>query len=137
MLDRKADITPIGESKIQIFIDDIPVKAAKGETVLSAMYAVQKNAIMQNDHNAILGAYCGMGICHSCLVKINGKYKQRSCKTLISDGMQINTLSNRFNDIGIPVDLISEHAIPIITSADFEKQPETHAEDPDEVSNVN
>lgn len=132
MLNRKADITPIGETNIEIFIDDVPVKAAEGETVLSAMYAVQKSAIMQNDYNAILGAYCGMGICHSCLVKIDGKYKQRSCKTPIKDGMRITTQSNRFQDIGIRTEP------PILTSADFEVQPEIDITSVDEeVENVN
>ncbi|GEM_PF-202753 len=132
MLDRKADITPIGESQIQIYIDDVPVKVAEGETVLSAMYAVQKNKIMQNDYKANLGAYCGMGICHSCLVKIDGKYKQRSCKTLIRDGMRVTTMSNRFNDMGL-----SETA-PSVTSADFIKDAAAPASQSEsEESNVN
>ena len=131
MLNRKADITPLGESKIQIYMDDVPVKVAEGETVLSAMYAVQKNRIMQNDYQANLGAYCGMGICHSCLVKIDDKYKQRSCKTLIRDGMRVTTMSNRFNDMGIP------ESQPIVTSADFAQESAPIEKPVSEESNVN
>ncbi|MCY7295679.1 (2Fe-2S)-binding protein [Alteromonas sp. a30] len=131
MLNRKADITPIGESQIQIYIDDEPVNVVEGETVLSAIHAVQKNQIMQNDYKANLGAYCGMGICHSCLVNIDGKYKQRSCKTLIRDGMRVTTMSNRFNDMGI------KDNQPLVTSADFEEKVASSDQPESEDSNVN
>ena len=56
---------------------------------------------MKNDHNQISGAYCGMGICHCCHVKVDNKYKQRACQTLVKPEMEIQTLANRFSEEGI------------------------------------
>lgn len=101
MLSRHADITPLVGKTYTIEVDGAQVEAAEGETVLSAVMAIGKKQVMCNDHTETCGAYCGMGICHCCHVTVDGKYKQRACRTLVQDGMQIKTQSNRFKDVGI------------------------------------
>jgi hydrogen cyanide synthase HcnA len=98
---RISDITPIEDETFLIKIDGSNVDAALGETVLSVMMAAGKRQIMVNDHQISCGAYCGMGICHSCHVKINGRYKQRACQTIVEPNMDINTNANKFQDIGV------------------------------------
>lgn len=101
MLARHADITPVVGKTYTIEVDGNTITAAEGETILSAVMAVGKRQVMRNDHAETCGAYCGMGICHCCHVTVDGKYKQRACRTVVRDGMQIQTQSNRFKDVGI------------------------------------
>jgi hydrogen cyanide synthase HcnA len=101
MQQRNEDITPLVDSGFEIFVDEKRVNVSEGETVLSAMFAVGIRMIMKNDHEVTSGAYCGMGVCHCCHVTIDGKYKQRACKTQVKEGMQVKTRDNRFENIGI------------------------------------
>jgi len=39
-----------------------------------------------------------MGVCHCCLVSINGRPKRRACQTVVQPGMQVETLSNRITE---------------------------------------
>lgn len=98
---RKQDITPITKQIFSLTVDDKIVQSVLGETVLAVMLSTGKATLMENDHQANCGAYCGMGICHACHVKINGRYKQKACQTITEPNMQVYTRTNRFQDIGI------------------------------------
>jgi len=37
-----------------------------------------------------------MGICYCCLVKVNGRFKQRACQTIAEPGMQVVTTINQW-----------------------------------------
>jgi len=65
------DIEPITGDKVRIEVDGTCVEAAKGETVLSTLSALGIKKIGKNDHGQITGAYCSMGICYCCAVRIN------------------------------------------------------------------
>jgi len=78
-----------------VHINGQAVDAAIGETVLSVIQALGMRQIARNDHEQISGAYCGMGVCQCCLVKIDGRHKRRACQTVVRDGMQIETQANR------------------------------------------
>jgi hydrogen cyanide synthase HcnA len=80
-----------------VHINGQAVNAAIGETVLSVIQSLGMRQIARNDHNQISGAYCGMGVCQCCLVRINGRHKRRACQTVVRDGMQIETQVNRIN----------------------------------------
>ncbi|MGF1734945.1 (2Fe-2S)-binding protein [Photobacterium satsumensis] len=38
-----------------------------------------------------LSPYCLMGVCHGCLVEVDGKHNQRACMTRIKEGMAVVT----------------------------------------------
>ncbi len=101
MQQRNGDITPLTGRSFEILINEEPVKVVEGETILSAMFSMGIRNIMSNDHRVACGAYCGMGVCHCCHVKVDGKYKQRACKTVVKQGMEVVTKANRFQDVGI------------------------------------
>lgn len=100
-LKRTRDITALTGATFDIAVDGKKVKVAEGETLLSAMLATEKRRLMKNDHQCVSGAYCGMGVCHCCHVRVDGKHKQRACQTLAKDGMTVSTVQNRFDDFGI------------------------------------
>ncbi|EJZ57767.1 hypothetical protein I1A_002092 [Pseudomonas fluorescens R124] len=97
-LERTFDIQPLTQADMTVHINGQPVAAAIGETVLSVIQSLGVRQVARNDHNQISGAYCGMGVCQCCLVKINGRHKRRACQTVVRDGMQIETQVNRINE---------------------------------------
>ncbi|MBC3210136.1 (2Fe-2S)-binding protein [Pseudomonas sp. SWRI111] len=94
-LERPFDIQPLVQADMTVHINGQAVSAALGETVLTVIQSLGVRQIARNDHNQISGAYCGMGVCQCCLVKINGRHKRRACQTVVRDGMQIETQVNR------------------------------------------
>jgi hydrogen cyanide synthase HcnA len=94
-LNRQYDIQPLIKADMSILINGQAVNAAKGETVLSVLNAVGVRQLSPNDHGEMNGAYCGMGVCYCCLVKIDGRHKRRACQTLVQPGMSVETGTNR------------------------------------------
>lgn len=97
-LERTFDIQPLTQADMTVHINGQPVTAAIGESVLSVIQSLGVRQVARNDHGQISGAYCGMGVCQCCLVKINGRHKRRACQTVVRDGMQIETQVNRINE---------------------------------------
>lgn len=95
VLRRKFDIQPLKRADMTVRLDGQAVEAAEGETVLTVIQALGRRQVACNDHGQLSGAYCGMGICQCCLVKIDGRHKRRACQTLVRPGMQIETRANR------------------------------------------
>ena len=96
--DRTFDIQPLPQADMTISLNGQPVSAAIGETVLSVIQSLGLRQVARNDHGQLAGAYCGMGVCHCCLVQIDGRHKRRACQTLVKPGMQVQTLSNRISE---------------------------------------
>lgn len=92
---RTFDIQPLMRADMTIELNGQPVSAAIGETVLTVIQSLGVRQVARNDHDQISGAYCGMGVCQCCLVKINGRHKRRACQTLVQPGMQVETAVNR------------------------------------------
>ncbi|MEE1865401.1 MULTISPECIES: cyanide-forming glycine dehydrogenase subunit HcnA [Pseudomonas] len=101
-LDRTLDIQPLPGANITIYLNGQAVEVAFGETVLTVLNAVGLRQVARNDHAQTTGAFCGMGVCHCCLVSINGRPKRRACQTVVQPGMRVETLSNRFNEEEAP-----------------------------------
>lgn len=99
--ERPFDIQPLVQADMTVHINGQAVSAALGETVLTVIQSLGVRQIARNDHNQISGAYCGMGVCQCCLVKINGRHKRRACQTVVRDGMQIETQVNRVVGQGV------------------------------------
>lgn len=74
-----------------VSIDGRQTEAADGETVLALLLAHGHRAICSTDRGQTYGAFCGMGVCYSCCVRVDGISRQRACQVLVSPGMQIET----------------------------------------------
>jgi len=101
---RENDIEPIDQGMdgvVQIWIDGESAKAARGETVLSTLFAIGKRRISKNDHGYITGAYCCMGICCCCALNIDGTDNRLACQTIVQEGMRVETQSNRHDKEGL------------------------------------
>ncbi|WP_312935795.1 cyanide-forming glycine dehydrogenase subunit HcnA [Pseudomonas sp.] len=94
-MERILDIQPLAADQLSLHINGTAVTAAPGETVLSVLNAVGLRQLARNDHGQLSGAFCGMGVCHCCLVAIDGRPKRRACQTVVRAGMRIETEVNR------------------------------------------
>lgn len=98
---RLYDIQPIGPINFPILVDNNQVMVMSGETVLSVLTAIGLRTISENDNYQELGFYCAMGICHSCHIQINDRYKRRACLTLVRPDMVVVTKVNRIKKEGL------------------------------------
>jgi len=75
-----------------IRVDGEPVMAYHGETLAAVLLAAGK-MVMRKTFKGHMGRgyYCGMGICHECLVELGDGTKVRSCQTLAEPDMEIWT----------------------------------------------
>jgi hydrogen cyanide synthase HcnA len=99
---RTQDIEPLPQQQQTMFVDGQPVAVAPGETVICVLNAMGQRSFSRNDHFQASGGYCWMGVCHACLVKVDGGYKRRACQTLAMPGMHVETACNRFGEVGLP-----------------------------------
>ncbi|MGN8277964.1 cyanide-forming glycine dehydrogenase subunit HcnA [Pseudomonas sp. SMV71] len=102
VLRRKFDIQPLARADMTVCLDGQVVQAAEGETVLTVIQSLGQRQVARNDHDQLSGAYCGMGVCQCCLVKIDGRHKRRACQSLVRPGMRIETRSNRITESEAP-----------------------------------
>jgi sarcosine oxidase subunit alpha len=78
-----------GES-LKFFLDGKPVWAYEGETIASALMNAGCFVSRTIDQKP-LGVYCNIGVCHSCVMTVNGMPNVRICKTQVSQGCRVET----------------------------------------------
>jgi hypothetical protein len=68
------------------------VSAYEGETVAAALLAAG-HRILGYTHrgSAPRGYFCGMGLCHDCLMIVDDVRDVRTCTTAVREGLRIET----------------------------------------------
>lgn len=79
------------EATATIRFDGRELAAVPGETLAATLVAHGLTAQGRTKDGSPRGHYCGMGVCHDCLVTIDGQAGQRSCLTKIRHGMEAET----------------------------------------------
>lgn len=74
---------------VRFTFDGTEVRAHEGETVAAALWAHGVRAVRSSSAGP-RGIYCNMGICFECLVRVDGR-AVRSCMTLVSEGLQVES----------------------------------------------
>lgn len=75
-----------------IQVDGEFLTAYQGETVAIVILSSGKKAIRRTFINKkTRGYYCGMGLCHDCLVKLENGTRVRACQTFAEPSMKITT----------------------------------------------
>ena len=75
---------------VEIIYDGKPIKAHRGETIATALMAEGHLSFRTVDGNP-MGLYCNSGVCHSCIMKVNGLSGVRTCQTPVSEGCRVET----------------------------------------------
>jgi predicted molibdopterin-dependent oxidoreductase YjgC len=77
---------------VMITVDGKPIKAKKGEMILSALLAegIIVNRYTQKRKEP-RGLFCGIGLCTDCVMVVNGKPNVRTCVTPVEENMTVET----------------------------------------------
>ena len=78
--------------KMEIMVNGEAVEAYGGETVATAMLAAG-HWTCQTQEQRPMGVFCNIGVCHSCLVTIDGVSGVRACQTTAKPGMVVESRS--------------------------------------------
>ena len=87
--------------EVLINVDGNRLQAFEGETIAGALMAANVRAIRITPHHSEKrGLYCGMGLCHECLVTVDGQSNMRACMTPVQSGQNIE-LQNGFGPVNV------------------------------------
>ncbi len=77
---------------IEIIVDGKPILAYHGETIATALIAAGHWVCQTTEKQSNpMGVYCNIGICHSCLMTVDGVRNVRTCITPVSPGCTVET----------------------------------------------
>ena len=72
-----------------------PVASIAGQSLAAALAAAGEVVLSTAKDGSPRGAFCGMGMCHDCVVVVDGRAGQRACLTIVLDGMQVERQPQR------------------------------------------
>lgn len=70
---------------IRITVDDEPVEGRDGQTIAGVLIGAGRTA-WRTAQTGDRGVFCGIGVCHDCLVTVNGLSGVRACQREAVDG---------------------------------------------------
>lgn len=76
-------------AQLTLTFDGQRLQAVAGESIAATLIAHGILAQGVGKDGAARGHYCGMGVCHDCLVTVDGRAGVRACMTKVADGMQV------------------------------------------------
>jgi predicted molibdopterin-dependent oxidoreductase YjgC len=77
---------------VTILVDGRDMRAHDGESVAAALLAAGHRAFRLTERGRTLRSYfCGMGVCHDCLVTVDGLPNVRACMTPVRNGLRVDT----------------------------------------------
>ena len=74
---------------VHITLDGAPITARKGDTLAAALLAHSGDPTRTTATGAERTAFCMMGVCHDCLVEVDGTPNTQACMTLVREGMEV------------------------------------------------
>ena len=75
---------------VRISVDGEDVAAHEGESIAAALIAAGIRALRWTTRtDEPRGYLCGMGVCHDCLVTVDGVPNVRACVTAVRDGLRV------------------------------------------------
>ncbi len=77
-------------SKVTIYVDGSPLEAYEGETIATSMLAADR-LICQTHEEKPGGVFCNIGVCHGCLMTVDGQSGVKTCATNVQEGQRIET----------------------------------------------
>jgi predicted molibdopterin-dependent oxidoreductase YjgC len=80
------------DRQVRIVVDGEDVDAYEGESLAAALLASGRRLTRWMARTGEpRGYYCGMGVCHDCLLTVDGTPNVRSCMTTVRDGLRVET----------------------------------------------
>ena len=77
---------------LTILVDGQELSAHEGESIAAALIAAQRRtARLSPRAGEPRGYFCGMGVCHDCLMTVDGVPNVRACMTPVRAGLRVET----------------------------------------------
>ncbi len=80
----------IQDAGLTVHIDGVAHRVDPGLSIAAALTAQGRADFSTDAAGQKRGLFCGMGVCHDCLVTVDGRTSQRACMTPVHDGMRID-----------------------------------------------
>ncbi|MCY1139084.1 (2Fe-2S)-binding protein [Actinoplanes sp. Pm04-4] len=84
-------VRPRPAASITLVVDGVPVPGVDGQTVAGVLMGAGRLTWRTTRHGRPRGVFCGIGVCHDCLVTVNGLPDVRACQRRAADGDTIST----------------------------------------------
>lgn len=81
--------------RVTVHLDGKAHRVDPGTSVAAALAAGGRTSFSRDAAGHPRGLFCGMGVCHDCLVTIDGRASQRACMTKVQDGMRVERQAAR------------------------------------------
>lgn len=82
--------------EVPFTLDGEPATGREGDTVAAALLALGRKAFRRTAvSGAERGPWCLMGVCHDCVVTVDGKGSTQSCLVPLRAGMAVETGGGR------------------------------------------
>lgn len=78
-------------AEVELDIDGISTRAPAGQTIAAFLLSRGFYSWRLTAKGEPRGAFCGIGICHDCLVTVDGVAGVKACQVPVRDGMRIVT----------------------------------------------
>ena len=77
-------------ANVRLYVDHHAVEVLEGSSVAAAIAVAQSSPVFRRSTTGQpRAAFCGMGTCFECRVRIDGVGQQRACMVPVRDGMQV------------------------------------------------
>ncbi|MFK8081706.1 MAG: FAD-dependent oxidoreductase [Granulosicoccus sp.] len=75
--------------KLCFTFDGRQVTAEPGDSIAAALAAANEVQLGKRRSGRERGTFCGMGVCHDCLVTVDGRRGQRACMVSVTNAMRV------------------------------------------------
>lgn len=83
---------------IRLAVDGEPIEALAGDTVMTAVLTRRGRLRVSEFGDGERAAFCLMGACQDCWVRLADGRRLRACTTLVADGMDVQTGAEEIAD---------------------------------------
>ncbi len=80
----------IQDAGVTVYFDGVAHRVDPGLSVAAALTALDRADFSTDAAGKKRGLFCGMGVCHDCLVTVDSRTSQRACMTPVRDGMRVD-----------------------------------------------
>jgi len=80
----------IQDAGVTVYFDGVAHRVDPGLSVAAALTALDRADFSTDAAGEKRGLFCGMGVCHDCLVTVDSRTSQRACMTPVRDGMRVD-----------------------------------------------
>jgi D-hydroxyproline dehydrogenase subunit gamma len=120
-------VGPGRSTPLTVLVDGVPVLGAVGMTIAGVMLADGRSTWRTSRRGRPRGIFCGIGVCHDCLLTVNGLADVRACQRRATDGDVITTDSAPA-DTTRPAAARPDSPKTAVTPADTASTPDTITE---------